>query len=282
MTSQIKLLLLPMLFATLLCVGCQRSAGFAVRVEGLKIPREYAASIDITNWRGGVQVYASDRYAAPEVRGRVRALNDSAPGSLEGLRDTVQVRAISTEEGGRRVLRVTGQQKAGRDEPVALDLQVLIPRAWGVRIQTSGGEVEVVGISGPISIVNGGPGLEGGKVEVRTGMPITDPVTVTTTEGPILYQIGRGSKGQFDLRAGGVDSMPEVDAKIGTLDNISYTSERWRGTLDGGENLVRLESGKGNVRILLIENAGDYGKQYWDGWPQWPSSPSWIAKLAGE
>jgi hypothetical protein len=272
--------LVLMLAATLLCVGCQRSAGFAIRVEGLTIPREYAASVDITNWRGGVQVYASDSYSAPEVRGRVRALNDSAPGSFEGLRDTVVARAVSAEENGRRTLRVTGQQRAGRDEAVSLDLQVRIPRAWGVRVNTTGGEVEVVGVSGPITIVNGGPGRDGGDVEVRTGMPITDPVNISTTEGSVLYQIGRGSKGVFDLRAAG--GMPQVDAKVGSIDGMSYTAERWKGTLDGGTNLVRIESGKGDVRVLLIDNAGQYGKEYWDGWPQWPTSPRWIAKLAGD
>lgn len=272
--------LVAMVASTILCIGCQRSAGFAVRVEGLKIPREYAASVEVTNWRGGVQIYASDKYKAPEVRGRVRALKDSAPGSFEGLKETVTARAISTEENGRRVLKVTGQQRPGRDEPVALDLQILIPRAWGVRINTSGGEIEVVGASGPVTIVNGGPGREGGAVELRTGLPMTDPVSISTTEGRILYQIPRGSKGDLSLRATG--GMPQVDAKVGTIDGISYTAERWKGNLDGGTNLVQLESGKGDIRILLIENAGQYGKEYWDGWPQWPSSPSWIAKLAGE
>jgi hypothetical protein len=260
--------------------GCQRSAGFAVRIEGLKIPREYAAAVEVTNWRGNVQIFASDRYSAPEVRARVRALSDAAPGTFEDLRETVTVRAESMEEGGRRVLRITGRQRAGRDEPVALDLQIRIPRALGVRVNSSGGDVEVVGISGPVAIANGGPGRGGGDVEIRTGMALTDPVSVTTSEGKILYQIGPGSRGALDLRSAG--GMPQVDAKIGTIDGMSYTAERWRGTLDGGTNPVHLESGKGDVRVLLIENAGDYGKEYWDGWPQWPTSPRWIAKLGGE
>ncbi len=269
-----------LLLVVALLAGCQRSAVVKVPIEGLKIPREYAAMIDITNWRGNVQVVASDRYREAEVRARARALDKSAPRASEVLRKTVSVRAVSVEEGGKRILRVTGASASEPPAPVSLDLQILIPRVWGVQVTNSGGEVELVGVAGPITVNNGAPGREGGDIQLRTGIPMTEAVSLATTEGGVLYQVGPGSTGNLDLQT--TEGMPQVEAKVGKIDRIKCQNGRWRGSLENGSNQVSLRSDKGEVRILLLENAGTYGREYWDGWPQWPTSPRWISKLAND
>jgi len=272
--------LLALFLSTLLSgVGCQKSAAVKVHIEGIKVPREYAVSVEVTNIRGDVQVYASDRIKEPEVRARARSLDSKGPETFSDLAKTITVRAVTSEEGGRRMFRVTGNLAGDASSPIAVDLQIRIPKANGVRVVNSGGNVELVGVSGAISVENGGPGKGGGSVEVRTGMAMTQAVTLSTTEGGVLYQVGRGSTGDLDLRATG--GMPQVDAKIGTLGAISYQADRLRGTLDDGKNPIRLHTDKGDVRMLVLENAGEYGKEYWDGWPQWPTSPRWVSKLAG-
>jgi hypothetical protein len=182
----------------------------------------------------------------------------------------------------RRLLKITGRPnfEAGSPVPVAIDLQVRLPRAWGIHVVNSGGEVELIGVGGPITIENGAPGQEGGDIQVRTGVPIKDAVNVRTTSGRVVYQVGPGSTGNFDLQT--PSGTPEVTAEVGTLDKVSMQPDRWRGTLDQGTNPIQIASGKGDVRVLVIQNAGTYGRQYWDGWPEWPTSPRWIAKLGGE
>jgi hypothetical protein len=263
----------------LLVGGCHRSAAVKVPIEGLTIPREYAASIEVKNWRGNVQVYASDKYKAPEVFARVHPLDKTAPRNTNELRKMVLVRAVSSEEGGKRVLRVTGDSTQNPPGPVSLDLHIRIPRAWGVHVTNAGGEVELVGIGGPISVENGGPGKDGGEIQVRTGIPMKDAVTLTTTNGDVVYQIGPGSTGAIDLQAN--NGLTAVDSDAANVDNTVYQPDRWLGTLDHGNNPIVMRSGKGDVRIVVVENAATLGRQYWDGWPEWPTSPRWVAKLGG-
>ena len=278
MRSCLPHVLICLLAACCALTGCQRSAGFDVRIEGLKLPPEYAAFVDVSNFAGNVQVRSGERVNEVAVRARARWIGGRRPMNFEDLRKSVAVRAIVSEEDGRRVLRITG--KPAGDAPVALDLQIRVPRVSGARVFNTGGEVEMVGISGPVSVENGRPGKSGGNVEVRTGMPMTEPVRIVTTEGKVVYQIGPGSTGDFELITPA--GTPEVEAKIGTIDGIRYAGDRWRGSLDKGTNRVEIRSDKGDIRVLLLQNAGEYGKERWDGWPKWPSSPSWIAKLGGE
>lgn len=272
--------LLCLTACTFLSGGCQRGKSFTVKVEGLRIPREHAAWLEVTNWNGDVQVVASDRFSQPEVRARVRALAESAPEDFEDLRSAVAVRATSSEENGRRVIRVTGASKAGPTAPLAIDLQVRVPRVWGLRVMNSGGAVEAVGVAGPINIQNGGPGKSAGDIDIRTSQPIKDEVTLFTSKGRVNYQVGPGSSGRIEITS--TEGMPYVEAKVGKLNGIAYEGTRWRGVLDDGRNAVSILTQSGDARMVVIENAGDYGKEYWDGWPQWPTSPRWIAKLGGE
>lgn len=281
MTS-VRSLCLPLcvLACVLLLGGCQRSSSFTVKVEGMKVPREYPIWVDISNWNGEVQVVANDRYSQPEVRARVRALSDAAPRSAEDLRKTVRVRAISNEEAGKRVLRIQGDAATVPTPPVALDLQVRIPRSWGVRVANSGGTVELVGVAGPIDVQNGSPGKPGGSIDIRTGRAITEPVTLITQNGTIQYLVGPGSTGRIE--ASTTEGMPFVDARVGTVSGVNYQGNLWRGNLGDARNPILLRTHKGDARILVLENAGEIGREYWDGWPEWPTSPRWIAKLGGE
>jgi hypothetical protein len=273
-------LVLSCIAAAFVCfAGCQRSSAFTVRVEGMKVPREYAPRLEVTNWNGNIQIIANERFTQPEVRAQVRAQNESAPSFFDELRKTVTVRAVSLEESGARVLRVTAAP-AGFDSPaVACDLQIKVPKISGVVVTNSGGGVEVVGISGSVAIHNGGPGKVGGDVEIRTGKAMTQDVSVITSEGRVHYQVGPGSTGKIEINS--TEGMPFVDAKIGSLDSINYQGDKWRGSLGNGRNIVSLRTHKGDARMLVLENAGQY-RELWDGWPEWPKNPKWLAKLAGE
>lgn len=268
------------LAAAAIAGGCSNSSPLKVPVEGLRIPPEYAPAIEITNWQGDVQVYASDKFKDIQVRARARALDKTAPRRGEDLRKCVAVRAVSSQDGDRRLLKITSRPAASPPQSVAVDLQIRIPRAMGIHVVNSGGEVELIGVGGPITVENGAPGQAGGPIQVRTGVPMTEPVTLRTTSGKIVYQVGPGSTASFDLKT--ASGSPEVTAEVGSLDRVSAQPQRWRGTLDRGTNPVQLSTDKGDVSVLVIENAATYGREYWDGWPEWPSSPRWIAKLGGE
>lgn len=262
-----------------LSLGCQQTAVVKVQVEGLKIPREYPAVVDVSNWNGNVQIIANGRYSEPEVRAKTRGLTKVKSRTLDDLRSLGTVKAITMEEGGKRILRVTGSI-VGNDPNVAMDLQIRLAKAAGIHVVNAGGEVEVVGAAGPVTIENGLPGRPGGDIQFRSGIPITDSVTLTTTDGKVLYQVGPGSTGDLDIQT--AQGMPEVEATAGRLGNIRYSESRWRGTLEDGTNPIRLRSDRGGVRMVVVTDAGSIGREYWDGWPKWPTSRNWMRKLAGE
>src|ERR1043165_8355032 len=168
----------------------------------------------------------------PHARGRRTwrsiATGTGEPASKFGRPVIFRSRRLSSMDDNRRLLKITGRPnfEAGSPVPVAIDLQVRLPRAWGIHVVNSGGEVELIGVGGPITIENGAPGQEGGDIQVRTGVPIKDAVNVRTTSGRVVYQVGPGSTGNFDLQT--PSGTPEVTAEVGTLDKVSMQPDRWR------------------------------------------------------
>jgi hypothetical protein len=162
---------------------------------------------------------------------------------------------------------------------VSVDLTIRVAKADGIVVHNAGGPVELVRVGGAIHVENGSGGRPGGDVQVRTGDAMTKPSTLTTTSGTVLYQVGPGSTGTFNLMTDKGDV--QFSSRLGEVSGVIPEPTRWRGVLNDGTNPVVLHSGDGLVRVHVIENAATYGPELWDGWPKWPKKPKAIGRLGG-
>lgn len=258
------------------CAG--RGSRVDVPVQGVRLPAEYGTKVHVTNWNGSVYVVADPRATEPRVTARVRPAGRGAPKSGQ-LPGTVSIAAHASIEGAERLLTVTSVPANEPPAPVAVDLYVRVPKSNGVQVKNSGGPVELVRVGGAIEVENGSPGRPGGDVQVRTGDAMTEPSTLITSTGKVLYQVGPGSTGRFNLMTD--EGEVQFSSRLGEVREVRPEPTRWRGVLNDGANQVVLHSGKGLVRVHVIENAGEYGPELWDGWPVWPSEPKWLGRLGG-
>lgn len=257
--------------------GCGRGARVSVPLSGVEIAPDFGPTVDVTNFRGSVRVVADERAKAPTVSARVRRLDRSLRIRDKELAQKANITADSVIEDGRRLLRVVTTPTG--DEEVAVDLVVRVATTEGVRVRNAGGAVILEGIDGPVTVINGVGGASGGDVTVRTGEAMTDHVNLVTTDGTVLYQVGPGSSGAFYLETDAGDA--EFYAKIGRVTEARPNGSKYRAVLNGGDNPISLRSGRGDVRVVVIENAGTYGPDHWDGYPVWPKYPKPIGRLGG-
>lgn len=241
--------------------GCARASRVtAVPISGIPQLSEYPTLLEIENFQGSVRVVV-DNTREPGVWTRVRRAGSEAPRRRHELQELVEVEATSETRDGARILRVV-TNLAPEASDVTADLTVRIGRSAGVAVRNSGGYVELVGVSGPVHVENGIGGQPGGDIQVRTGQSMTAPAYLSTSSGSVIYQVGPGSTGKFDLRS--QEGRAEFSSRLGRVDNVTSGQKWWHGTLSGGQNEVVLR-GDGDVRVMVMQNADTYRPSIWPG-----------------
>jgi hypothetical protein len=265
--------------------GCAGTRSARVPVQGLELSRDYGPTVEVTNFRGTVQVIANAG-RAPGVTASIRPVGPNAPRKGKELKKAAEITATNGVEGGRRLLRVVTTPATGADGrplDVAVDVVVRVPKTEGVRVKNAGGDVDLVGVSGPVTVQNGfgGPGSAGigGDVYLRTGEAMTEPVSLSTTGGDVTYQVGPGSTGRFEITSD--KGMAEFFSRLGNVTDVRPSTSRYTAVLDDGANPVTLHTNDGTARAMILQNAATYGPDLWDGWPTWPKTPRPIGRLGG-
>jgi hypothetical protein len=259
--NRLMILFLALGIAVLAC-GCTRPARLAVPIAGMPVQPEYATLVEVDNFYGSVRVIA-DPSREPAVWATVRREGPEAPRKRGELAELVHVEANTTIEEGQRMLRVV-TMPVGDVRDVAVDVTVRIARSAGTAVRNSGGRVDLIRVAGPVHVENGIAGQEGGDVQIRTGAPMVGPTFVRTSEGTILYQVGPGSAGRFDLRS--EHSRAEFASRLGRVENVTFARNSWRGILNRGENEIMLEA-PGLVRAAVMEDSESYTTFMFDGYP---------------
>lgn len=248
--------------------GCGGTTRMSVPISGPRLGKAYATAVTVENWKGSVRVVADPQASEPTVSAKVARTNKQGPKGKE-LQQSVSISAATAFEEGKPTLRVVSRPALG-DPPVTAELTITVPRVQGTTVRNSGGGVELVGVTGAVSIENGTSVENGGMVVVRTGAAMTEPVMVNTTAGRVIYQVGPGSRGRFDVTTD--RGRAEFTSTVGSVSQLRPESTRCRAVLNDGVNLVSLHSGAGNVSARVLENAATYGPEVWDGeidWPEW-------------
>lgn len=228
--------------------GCSGPAKQEVEVGGAGLSAASRPVLDVTNRNGSVRVEVDPLLSQPVVRAQI------SPGAGSELKakeaaEHAWIAAETVNEGGREVVRILAEPKEGSPETPRIHLLVLTPPTSGVTVRNAGGAIELIGVAGPIEVENGIGGGPGGRVEVRTDEIMTWPVTLTTTEGPVFYQVPPESTGRFDIST--ESGKARFVAKGGSVGGVLAAEDRWVGTLNRGENPVTLRSGDGFVRAMV-------------------------------
>ncbi len=213
-------------------------------------------SVEVENVRGVVTVTIDPKIKTPEVRGYIYPKPElTKPVREEAANDsTFGVQVV--EANGRPLVKVHGAPPPDADDSAAVEITVRLPACWGVTVRNAGGAVRLAGVAGPITVENGFGSGVGGMVIVRTGVTMTDTVTLTTTSGDIYYQIPPTSTGRMDLKS--LKGPAELRAEGGRLTQVVPTYSWYQGVLNAGQNLVTLRSGKGMVRVTVLDNAATH------------------------
>lgn len=203
-------------------------------------------AVDIENFRGSVEVRADHRVQTAMVSATTSASCSLGKEAESALADT-WIEANLEETGARAVLKVrTGTHRPDTSDQW-VDLLICVPRCGGLRIENREGTVEVVGTSGGTSITN-----RLGAVEFRTNEPMLDPVTITTTDGDLYYQVPTGSTGAFDLRTldGGVWYRDRVQGS----DKAYAAPGIYQARLNDGTNAVDMRTNRGDINVWVDED----------------------------
>lgn len=239
---------LAVLAAACMLGGCSGPVKQDIEVAGPGLSAAGRPALDITNRNGSVRVEVDPRLTQPVVQAKVRSASDSELKPKEAA-EHVWVAAETVNEGGRQILRVLAEPKEGAPESPRIQLLIKIPPTSGVIVRNAGGPVELVGVGGPIEVENGIGGGPGGRIEVRTDEIMTYPVTLTTTDGAVFYQVPPASTGRFDILS--EEGKARFVAEGGTVSDIQAAEDHWVGTLNRGDNPVILRSRSGYVRAMV-------------------------------
>ena len=250
-----SLFVLAGLLALALLAGCRGVAKIQVTITGEPITAETRPAVDVRNWRGSVTIVADSSIERATVHAKALPRVKGSPKGDELAAQTF-VAAESTVQDGRATLRVVAESRLADPDVAEARLVIRVPSCGGVMVQNAGGVIEVRGIGGAVTIENGTGNRAGGRVIVRTDQVMREPVSITTSNGKVHYQVPPGSSGQFDLRSD--DGTAVMYAMSGSLTVRSAGPNYFQGTLNGGENPVVIRTGRGKAEVYVIETAGAY------------------------
>lgn len=227
-----------------MAVGCAESQS---REYSFDIaPTTGMLAVDIENFRGSIEVRADHRVQRATVSATTSASHSLGKEAESALADT-WVEANLEELGARAVLKVrTGTHREDTGDQW-VNISIRVPRCGGVRIENRGGTVEVVGASGGTTISN-----RLGAVEFRTNEPMLDPVTITTTDGDLYYQVPTGSTGAFDLRT--LDGHVWYRDRVQGSDKAYVSPGIYQARLNAGTNTVEMRTNRGDINVWVDED----------------------------
>lgn len=227
-------------------------------------------ALDIQNPRGSVRVEVDPTLERPVVRSTVRWAGAGTPltgehgagadGAAVGWGESnppARVWAIP-EAGpvGRVALRVGAELAGGAPERTEVDITVRTPRCDGVRVSNAYGPVVLIGVGGAITVENGSGGRPGGRIELRTGRDIIDPVALVTTSGRVSAVLTPASRGEVDLYT--EEGSASFIGDVGGISRVRPGPRRWRAVWNDGANPLVVRSERGDVRVLVVESPETY------------------------
>lgn len=210
-----------------------------------------AVALDVDNFRGSVDVRVDPFLDEFVVESDIVVRHGIEREKIPEVERAVEVDADLVRQDGRSVLRIRTSTDRRKTEDHRVNLFIRMPRCDGLYIKNYDGMVELVNVRGAMEVHN-----RLGHVEVRTSHPIREPVTITTVDGNIYYQVPPGSTGVFDLEA--LEGEVRFVDRVGGMNASQHTSrKRYEGRVNEGTNRVLCRTNRGVVQVWIMEDPVD-------------------------
>ncbi len=226
---------------------------FQIPIEGGEGLTSEPVRLVVDNDAGDVIIEARPDLDGPRVTAIAHrsGTGERSPVTWDG-HEGASTTAVVDRASGAPTLRVTGRT-SGHEQ---IDLYIRTPTIHGVDVRTTGGQVQLTRVSGPIRVSNAqGTGDEMAPIQLRTNAPLSEGVTLTTDRGDITCYASEQTAGALEMTT--VDGDVRWISENGTVTNARAARGHYAGTLNGGGAPIRMSTGYGVVRLSLFPNAGD-------------------------
>lgn len=225
--------------------------------EPVEIRTSGAVTVDVENFAGDVTVRADPMADTTVVE--VRRLVDMGFGrwkeSRERIGDIKWTATLEPREGGGDTLFV--RTTAANPEPHFFSARVVIvtPALDRVRVRTNNGDVTVVENQGPVDIET-----SSGDVAMMTPWPMTEAMTIVTSDGSIDYRVRGESRGAFDAASHGGEVRQRCEFGRWSALAAGNDHDRMIATLNDGTNPIVLRTSGRNIRVSVVADPTDVGR----------------------
>ena len=258
-TMRTRLMLLPAVVAGMIALIMVAGGCSSVRQPDSRIylAADEPIALEIESFAGDVLIEVDDQ--RDNIKLIVTREGTHGFGREEQSRASLDLidyytEVISTERG--RTLRIVATTSYDQPELQRANIRIAAPAIDGVKVRTKG-RVRLEMIRGPVDVVT-----EGGRVQVLTAWPMTEPVTIINNDGPIDYRVRGESTGRFDCMT--IGGQVSAAVRYGAFRVLPPTKhDVLLAVLNDGENPIELRAIDGDIRIAVMADPMEVGGMIW-------------------
>ena len=219
--------------------------------EPIELKTTGAVAVDIDNFAGDVVIRADRNVTRTFVE--VRRVSTHGLGrwmeSYDALDDARWTATLEPRIGGGETLVIRTDTPNIEEHFHHVEILVVTPALDTARVRTTNGDVTVIENQGAVDIET-----TRGNVRMMTPWPMTNPMSIITSEGSIDYRVRGESKGAFDCESHGGQVRQRCEYGHWLALDTDNDHDRFYAVLNGGTNPVVLRTSDENIRVAVVPN----------------------------
>lgn len=210
-------------------------------------PTSPGVAFSIENFRGDVEIRVMPKAQRVTIDAEVEVDESWDTEQQEKELARVAVLPEMQDQDGRTVVKVVTTTTRPDLTDHRVNLKIITPRCEGLEVTSRDGTILAVNTQGATRIAN-----RGGAIEFRTSKAMTDPVTLTTVDGNIYYQVPPGSSAAFDLET--LKGEVTVADRTTGIEQAYSTPKTYNASLNEGDNPVLARTNEGDIFVWVIKD----------------------------